>query len=329
VEEEKIKEYNKWVNGKIPDDKTYAVIIPVQGKIPNGLVAYSRPDHGRIKDPVTKKYPDELIPGLKENENSTIIKMNSIQAILAKASDDVLSLSARSGLSEHRFRKYNEMKETDDLIPGEFYYTHKKKRKSSIQFHVVQFNETLWDISQQYGIRKSKLAGLNGISIIDEMEPGRILLLSSKLGKDEEVKYVVLKKPEPEKKISEKKVDETTTIPSYAPSSDQQEKVKIHTVAKGEGLWSIAKKYGVTVEDMLRWNQLTNADQISEGQNLQVKAPLQERSSKKAVTSYEIVKGDTLFQISRKFGMSIDDILELNGMSTPDISIGQKLKVYK
>ena len=329
VDEEKMNEYNKWVHGRIPDDKTYAVIIPVQGKLPSGLTAYSRPDHGRIKDAVTKNYPDELIPGLKENENTTIIKMNGLQAILAKDSDDVLSLSARAGISEKKFRKYNEMKESDDLIPGEFYYTKKKRSKSSIQFHVVQYNETLWDISQQYGIRKGKLAAMNGISIIDDMQPGRILLLSRKLGKDEEVKYVELKKPEPEKKIIERKVDETTTIPAYAPSSDQQEKVKIHTVAKGEGLWSIAKKYGVTVEELQRWNNLSNADQISEGQNLQVKAPIEERAKAKEITTYEVVKGDTLFQISRRFGMSIDDILELNGMTTPDISIGQKLKVYK
>lgn len=329
VEDEKINDYNKWVNGRIPNDKTYAVIIPVQGKLPSGLTAYSRPDHGRIKDAVTKNYPDELIPGLKENENTTIIKMNGLQAILARPSDDVLSLSARAGLSEKRFRKYNEMKETDDLIPGEFYYTRKKRSKSSIQFHVVQFNETLWDISQQYGIRKEKLAAMNHISIIDDMEPGRVMLLSRKLDKDEQVKYVELKKPEPEKKISEKKVDETATIPAYAPSSDQQDKVKIHTVAQGEGLWSIAKKYNVTVEELQRWNELSNADQISEGQNLQVKAPIEERAVKKEITEYEVVKGDTLFQISRKFGMSIDDILELNDMSTPDLSIGQKLKVYK
>ncbi len=329
VEEEKMHAYNKWVNGKIPTDKTYTVIVPVQGKIPDGLVAYSRPDHGRIKEATAKKYPDELIPGLKTSEQTTIIKMNGLPAILANPSDDVISLATRAGITEKKFRSYNEMRETDDLIPGEFYYTKKKKTKSSIAFHVVQFDETLWDISQQYGIRKSKLAAMNGISIIDEMEPGRVLLLSRKLAKDEQVKYVELKKPEPVKKIEEKKVDEKATVPAYAPASDQFDKVKIHTVAKGEGLWSISKKYGVTVEELQRWNKLDSADQISEGQNLQVKAPIAERASKKEVTQYEVTKGDNLFQISRKFNMSIDDIMELNGMSTPDISIGQKLKVYK
>lgn len=329
VEEEKMLAYNKWVDGKIPTDKTYTVIVPVQGKIPDGLVAYARPDHGRIKDPVVKKYPDELIPGLKESEQTTIIKMNGLPAILANPSDDVFSLSARGGISEKKFRQYNEMKAADEMIPGEFYYTRKKKTSSSIQFHIVQYNETLWDISQKYGIRKANLAAMNGISIIDDMEPGRVLLLSRKLAKGEEVKYVPLKKPEPEKPIEEKKVEEATTVPAYAPASDQFDKVKIHTVAKGEGLWSIAKKYGVTVEELQRWNKLDSADQINEGQNLQVKAPIEERAQAKEVTLYEVQKGDTLFQIAKKFGMSVDDIMELNQMTAPDISIGQKLKVYK
>lgn len=330
VDEEQVKDYNKWLNGRVPDDKTYAVIIPVQGKIPGGLTAYSRPDRGRIKDPVTKKYPDELIPGLNQSEHITIIKLNDLPAILAGKTDDVASLAAKGGISEKQFRKYNEMREADELIPGEFYYTKKKKKKSGIEFHVVQYNETLWDISQQYGIRQGKLAQMNGMSIIDDMEPGRILLLSRKLGKDEEVKYVPLKKPEPAKPvISEKKVEETATIPDYAPASDQQEKVKIHTVGKGEGLWSISKKYGVSVDELMRWNKLDSADHISEGQNLQVKAPIEERAAKREVMEYEVVKGDNLFQLSRKFGMSIDDIMELNDLTSPDLSIGQKIKVYK
>ena len=55
VEQEKVKEYNKWVNGKIPNDKQYTVILPVQGKLPKGLVAYSRPSQGRIKEATSKK----------------------------------------------------------------------------------------------------------------------------------------------------------------------------------------------------------------------------------------------------------------------------------
>lgn len=327
VETAKIKEYNKWLSGgKIPSDKTYTVIIPVQGKLPKGLVAYSRPSKGRIKEATVKNYPDELIPGLNKNQNSTLIQLNGIQAILAKTTDDVASISTRLGISEKKFRKYNELSQADELISGEFYYTKKKKSKSSISIHVTQHNETLWDISQQYGIRKDKLAKMNRMSIIDDLKPGRVLWLSRKRPNDQKVQYHELTKPVA-KEVPSERTNQTT--PTYAPASNQRDKVKYHTVAKGESLSIIADLYGVSVVDVQRWNEIKNPNAINVGQNLQVKAPISERSTAKKVVNYTVQKGDTLYQLSRKLGMSVDDIMELNGMSSPALAIGQVIKVYK
>ena len=326
VNQEKVMDYNKWLSGgRIPSDKPYTVIIPVQGKIPKGLVSYSRPSHGRIKEAVSKKYPDELIPGLNESQNSTLIQLNGLPAILAKSADNVASLSVRAGLTEKKFRKYNELQLADDLISGEFYYTKKKKGTSKIKIHVTQHNETLWDISQQYGIQKKKLAKMNRMSIIDDTEPGRVMWLSKKRSKDQEIQYHDLPKPNV-KEVPDAQSDQTT--PSYAPASNQKNKVKYHTVAKGESLSIIAGIYDLSVSDLQRWNELDNPDAINVGQNIQVKAPVSERSKEKKTTNYTIEKGDTLYQLSRKFDMSVDDIMELNGMSSPALSIGQIIKIY-
>jgi len=328
IAEESVLQYNKWVNGRIPDDKTYTVILPVKGKIPKGLVAYSRPDRGRIKEPVTKSYPDELVEGISKRKESTVISLNKTPAILATENDDVHTLSARAGLSEKRFRKFNDMSESDALKPGEFYFTKKKRGRSNIDFHVVLQGQTLWEVSQQYGIRLKKLARKNRIEENHDVKPGRVLWLRKRRPKNEEPQFVKLKEARTGQKPTKQDRDETLNTPKYAPASNQKEKVKIHTVAKGETLWAIAQLYDVKVDDLKRWNNLENPNDINEGQNLQVKAPIEERSSDKKIVIYTVQKGDNLYRISRRFGMSVDDVMELNEMKSTVISIGQQLKVY-
>ena len=85
----------------------------------------------------------------------------------------------------------------------------------------------------------------------------------------------------------------------------------------------------MAVSDLQRWNELDDPDAINIGQNLHVKAPISERSKEKKVGNYTIEQGDTLYQLSRKFNMSVDDIMELNAMYSPNISIGQVIKVLE
>ena len=47
-----------------------------------------------------------------------------------------------------------------------------------------------------------------------------------------------------------------------------------------------------------------------------------------ATTSYTVAPGDTLYGISKRFGMSVDDVLSLNGLSSNSLSVGQTLQVY-
>jgi membrane-bound lytic murein transglycosylase D len=368
VDAEKLKEYNKWLaQHRVPDDKDYVVIVPVQGRVPSGLVASHTPK-GAITQPDTRQYPNEIIPGLSENKGTTRMKINGLNAILAKDTDDVFTLSAKSGLSEKKFRKFNDLGPTQELRKGEFYYSASKKSKSTIAHHIAKRGETLWQVAQQYGIKLDALAKMNRMTENEELKEGRVLWLSRAIPKDAEVEYFMPKTPppavmkqEPAKETAkpvetkptaiegipadkqETKPTEVTESPVANPPvkgekeelqkeeekkpASEKIKVTIHTVAAGESLWGISKKYEVSVEDLMRWNELEGVD-IKPGQNLQVKGPISERTTEKKINTHTVEKGDTLFQIARKYGMSVEDVMELNGMKTQALSIGQKLKVY-
>ena len=348
VDLEELKKYNKWLKrGSIPTDKSYSVMVPRTGTPPKRLVAENdtKRNRSKIAEPQAKIYPSELAPGIAEANKSTIIPLNGIPSILARNTDDVHSLSARAGISEKKFRKYNDMSSDDTIIPNEFYYIKKKKGKARIGFHIAKSDETLWDISQQYGIKLKNLAVKNRMSIIDELEEGRLLWMDKTRPAGEPVEYHDLTTPAITKPVSKpvasnstEKIDtsaeasEEEIKPIEVPVVDTKEerlrKVKIHTVASGESLWSIAQLYEVKMEDLLRWNELPDPDALKIGQNIQVKAPIEEASAGKNIITHTVQPGDTLYAISRKYDMTVDEVMDLNGMKSFDLNAGQNLKVY-
>ena len=92
-----------------------------------------------------------------------------------------------------------------------------------------------------------------------------------------------------------------------------------YIVQKGDTLWSIANKYGITVDELKELNDLTS-NTISIGQRLKV-------SSTTPEGVYIVQKGDTLWSIANKTGISVDELKRINNLTSNTISIGQELKL--
>ena len=108
---------------------------------------------------------------------------------------------------------------------------------------------------------------------------------------------------------------------------------KYHTVVSGDNLGSIARKYNVTVKQIVEWNKLANPDALSIGQKLRVTVSSSSKSatSSKSTTKYHtVVSGDTLGAIASKYKTTVKQIVEWNKLSNPDaLKLGQKLRVSK
>lgn len=92
---------------------------------------------------------------------------------------------------------------------------------------------------------------------------------------------------------------------------------------KGDSLWGIANKYGLSVDKLKELNNLSS-NNLSIGQKLLVK----DTSSSDDVGVYYTVKsGDTLYGIANKYGLSVNDLKTMNNLSSNNLSIGQMLLV--
>lgn len=125
-----------------------------------------------------------------------------------------------------------------------------------------------------------------------------------------------------------------------APSTRAQESV--HVVSPGEGLLGIARQYGVSLSDLLAHNGLSDPDFVYVGQYLSIPqtyaAPAYTQSSSTqsaptwtapATSGWVTVSaGDSLSQIAYRHGMSMDELMRLNGLHDPNfIWVGQQLRV--
>ena len=105
-----------------------------------------------------------------------------------------------------------------------------------------------------------------------------------------------------------------------------------HTVKLGETLYSIANKYGITISEIKEWNPSIKGDSISKGDELIVVKQGDSTSVTPKENKYQyhtVSDGDTLFYISQKYGVSVDEIKTWNNLTSNTISRGTKLVIKK
>lgn len=109
----------------------------------------------------------------------------------------------------------------------------------------------------------------------------------------------------------------------------------IHKVAEKETLFSISRLYGISIDELRSWNNLT-ASSLSIGQELIIKrtdTPAQtspqpvSAQPKTQSGAHEVRPGETMFSISRQYEVSVDDLRKWNNLDGNDLRIGQLLVV--
>lgn len=158
------------------------------------------------------------------------------------------------------------------------------------QEYVVKKGDTLWGISNQYGVSVTELAELNKVDA-NSLKIGQVLLIPIKSGINPDNMFM-------------------------------------YTVKKGDILYSIAKVYGTTVQKIRDLNYL-KSDFLSIGQVLRIPEVYtkEEDLYLPSFTNYAVKRGDTLYNIANKYGISVDTIVQDNALKNYNLSIGQVLKI--
>jgi membrane-bound lytic murein transglycosylase D len=337
IDTELLKSYNKWLLVKsAPSDREYSFILPVDSARKNSFVAQEtkvkikeNPHEIKIKIESQAKgrnYQD-ITSAKSELEKlgkdvPMFVRINKIMAILAVQGDDVAKLALRAGIKIEDFLQYNDLRKFDQITPGYFYYLQPKKSKALVLKHTVQQGEDVAVISQKYGIRQSAIRKKNRMDKREALVPGRILWLRLKRPQNCPIEIAEISEQKvimPEKKVIKEPVDTSSkhTIKTSPGTSG-----KIYIVKSGETLYSISKIYNVSTDSLKKWNHLSD-NNLKPGQELIVKP--EETSG----IIHKVQLGETMYRISKMYGVSVSDIKILNGKKDESLEIGEELIIKK
>ena len=103
-----------------------------------------------------------------------------------------------------------------------------------------------------------------------------------------------------------------------------------HQVVPGDTLYNIAKRYGVSQDNIRAWNNMPD-DTVKLGTSLRVKPTSASGTSygntSSATGSYRVVSGDTLYSIAQRHGMTVSQLRAVNNLQDENLRVGQTLRV--
>ena len=172
------------------------------------------------------------------------------------------------------------------------------EKSGSKIIHIVSAGETLYQISRNYNVKADYIALSNKIE-------GNTIFRGQKILIDKMPESII----QPVKR-------DTPTAFSFVVNKDNS---TIHNVQQGETLYSISKKYQISVADLKSINGLSE-NELAIGQLLKLEKSLR-------FLIHTVQQGDTLSYISKKYNKKLDELLNENKLTSSTIYIGQELKV--
>lgn len=177
--------------------------------------------------------------------------------------------------------------------------------------HKVKSGESLGKIAGKYGTSVDAIQSVNRISNPNRIYVGMELVIPAS---GAEV---------PPEALTSTSGGSSRSASTSSPARTNSTQTVTHTVARGEALSTIAETYGVKTSELMRWNQISNANRVYAGQKLTV------HTATAQWTTYTVRSGDSLSKIAEANRCTTAQLKSWNNISGSTIYAGQKLKIQR
>lgn len=247
----------------------------------------------------------------EESYSPTLQRVNDVEYVYARPGERPIEISLDFGVSPDKIVKYNEGIESPNQVlkAGRRVFLQKKRRsyRGEKKYHYVRAGDNMFSIAQQYGMRLEKLLNKNKMSPGEEPAEGEQIRLrglswfESKPTLRSEKETILPKEAEENLPADE----EVQALPQEEPvaTQDAADPVPAETDTLIESDEPIADTTEMAQVDTVDMQKTAGA------------------------SAYVVQKGDTLYSISRKFGLTVEELKEKNALTDNAIRIGEALRV--
>lgn len=188
------------------------------------------------------------------NQQRESFDFHGIRTLIAQGDENPLALATAFNVDYKLLLDYNDLHDGDSFKDGEHIFLQPKRKFGSEKSCIVKPGDSMWLISQRYGIRLSSLYELNRMALNDQPIVGEVLTLKE------------------QRDLPAKSSSYETYLASKDAESENVNPIKeiyYYEVQPKETLYGISKRFGVTPDELIKWNNLPSSD-LRTGQTLVV-----------------------------------------------------------
>ena len=331
----------KWYQRRLPSDpsKDYYFIHRNTGRTEPVLIEYGFVDNAKDANFIKNNWQDLAEATVRavltyigapydmvgENSIYVVQRGDSLYSIAKKFNVSVDNLKSANNLQNNLIRINQKL-----VIPG---FT--DTSGSNINY-VVQKGDTLYSIANKYNTTVNDIKSLNNLSS-NILSVGQNLKIPAKreeviIDENMPINTYTVKVGDTISTIADDYNISVTDLINYNNLTDYElyegqilriptikENNNTYIVKRGDTLYSIARLYNTTIDNLRRLNNL-------DGNNLQIGQTLIIEEDTPITNTYVVKRGDTLYSIARQLNTTVNDLRRLNNLDSNIISINQILK---
>lgn len=195
---------------------------------------------------------------------SGVFRIHDTKVVYITKGTSFLSIAEEHKISLSRLFDFNDMPPQETADADQLLYLQRKRKTGNNETHVVGLGETLYSIAQSEGIRLESLLSLNFLHEGQQPEVGETLYLHRKAPAMPRLATATAKVELPP--IAQTPATQAAVVQTVSEEAAYTE----HIVQPKETLYAISKKYAVSIEDIMKWNELQDRN-LKSGQALRIK----------------------------------------------------------